>query len=677
MNAPFPFKPQRRRVVFDTECAHGYWLLKFMDIETRAIFSFAIWPGSQPLDVRGIMSIISSSTIIGFNSNHYDIPMISFALAGADTVRLKQANDAIIVGGLKSWDFYGQYNVDAPPFLDHIDLYEVAPGVRISLKTYMGAVNSLKMQDLPFDPDQVFTPFDRVETAVYCENDLNGTRDLYYAVEDRVTLREALNEQYRVYDREFDCRSKSDAQIAEAVFKARILPRKVKPRFVPHGYQFYYQAPSFIKFDTPELRSILDIVKNNAFMVSDKDQLPKHQRDGIEDGDEFEEAEDVKIKTGIIIPQAIKTIRYRCNHSVYKFGMGGLHSQEKSVHWHSVPNVWSIEDDDVESYYPTLMLIMAMYPEAIGSDFIRIYREIYEARIDAKHKAAFFKTVGDKAQAKHWKTIADGLKIVLNGTFGKLGSKYSVLFAPEQMIQVTLTGQLALLMLIERLEAAGIAVVSANTDGIVTRVPDGMQWKKNEIIAQWQNETGLKTERTHYSAIYFQSVNSYVAFTLDGDAKTKGFFAPPGVHGYSTKVPARSICADAAIAYLRDGTPIPKTVRGCNDVRRFVTVRKVKGGAIKLSWSKQQIEQRIMGEEPFPFVPDIKTYLGQVIRYVYGKGEEFAINYRTNGNKVASSDGAVPMMTLPPDYAVPDWLDFARYEDEAVAMLRDLGVEYP
>lgn len=62
-------------------------------------------------------------------------------------------------------------------------------------------------------------------------------------------------------------------------------------------------------------------------------------------------------------------------------------------------------------------------------------------------------------------------KIVLNGTFGKLGSKYSFLYSPNLMIQVTITGQLALLMLIEALEAAGISVVSANTDGIVSRCP--------------------------------------------------------------------------------------------------------------------------------------------------------------------------------------------------------------
>jgi hypothetical protein len=667
MNAPFPFKPERTRRVFDTECAHGYWLLKFKAIDTGHVDSFALWPGSSPLDVARILQIIATSTIIGFNSLHYDIPMISLALTGADTVALKAANDAIIPGsglqGLKSWQFYDRYGVEPPPGLDHIDIMEVAPGVRISLKTYMGCVHSQKMQDLPFDPAAVFTPFDRVETAVYCENDLQGTIDLYRAIEDRIQLREALNPQYQQFDRKFDARSKSDAQIAEAAFKAKLYPIRPEPRYVPHGYTFHYRAPEFIKFRSPELQAVLETVQSHAFVVNDKDQL----------AEEFEDAQGKKTKTGIVIPQAIKAIRYLRGVSTYKFGMGGLHSQEKAVSWYTIPGAYCIEDDDVESYYPKLILMMRMFPEAIGPEFIAIYQEIFDTRIHAKHMAKECKARGDKAGAKHWKTIADGLKIVLNGTFGKLGSKYSILFAPEQMIQVTLTGQLAMLMLIERLEDAAIPVISANTDGIVTRVPDGMQWLKNNIIAQWESETGLKTERTHYKAVHMQNVNSYIAFKDDGETKVKGFFAEPGVTN-TLKVPARTICADAVVAYLREGTPISKTVRSSRDIRRFLTVRNVKGGAVKRSYSPFQKMMRGSDVEPFEDEPAITMYLGKVVRYVYGRGEETAIHYKTNNHKVPNSDGAVPVMELPAQF--PEWIDYEKYEREAIEMLRDVGVSY-
>ncbi|MEG7688959.1 hypothetical protein U2044_15310, partial [Listeria monocytogenes] len=68
-------------------------------------------------------------------------------------------------------------------------------------------------------------------------------------------------------------------------------------------------------------------------------------------------------------------------------------------------------------------------------------------------------------------TMDGGGKIMINGTFGKTGSQYSVLFAPTMLIQTTITGQLSILMLIEWHEHYGIPVISANTDGIVINCP--------------------------------------------------------------------------------------------------------------------------------------------------------------------------------------------------------------
>ena len=58
-----------------------------------------------------------------------------------------------------------------------------------------------------------------------------------------------------------------------------------------------------------------------------------------------------------------------------------------------------------------------------------------------------------KEERSYLKTTSDTLKICVNGSFGKLGSKFSFLYAPELLIQTTMTGQLALLMLIEMSQA--------------------------------------------------------------------------------------------------------------------------------------------------------------------------------------------------------------------------------
>lgn len=270
--------------------------------------------------------------------------------------------------------------------------------------------------------------------------------------------------------------------------------------------------------------------------------------------------------------------------------------------------------------------------------------------------------------------FSDGAKVVLNGVFGKLGSKWSIFFSPEQMIMTTITGQLALLMLIEMLENIGVQVVSANTDGIVLKTPDGMGWLRDQVIAQWEKMTQLVTEKTEYSSVHSRDVNNYIAFKYDGEYKAKGVFGEPGIHATSnnTKIPARSICSDAVIAYLKHGTPIESTVRNCKDVRRFLTVRNAKGGAVKYKLSPTQQMMRGSDMEEFEIKPEITEYLGKVVRYYYGRGELFAINYKTNGNKVADSDGAVPMMELL-DH-VPADMNYERYENEAYKLLKEIGI---
>ena len=123
-----------------------------------------------------------------------------------------------------------------------------------------------------------------------------------------------------------------------------------------------------------------------------------------------------------------------------------------------------------------------------------------------------------KVEADELKTESDGLKIVLNGTFGKLFSKWSILFAPELGIRTTITGQLALLMLIEMMECSGIRVVSANTDGIVLLIPEGMDGIKAQVVQWWEKRTGMEMESTLYRSLHSRDVNNYVAITTDGKA---------------------------------------------------------------------------------------------------------------------------------------------------------------
>ena len=266
-------------------------------------------------------------------------------------------------------------------------------------------------------------------------------------------------------------------------------------------------------------------------------------------------------------------------------------------------------------------------------------------------------------------------KITLNGSFGKLGSRYSIFYAPTEMIQVTITGQLALLMLIERMELAGIPVVSANTDGIVLKCPRSHEWVADDIIAWWEQTTGFSTEETRYKALYSRDVNNYIAIGEDDSVKLKGAFAPP-MGGLSWPNPTAEICTDALVAYYKDGTPIEQTIRACTDVRKFVSVRAVKGGGwysnrpmIPAKTSKRKMTELCQQYGADSYDDLLKwangnlEYLGKIVRWYYSTGSVGYIRYQS-GNLVPCSEGCLPLMELPE--SLPDDINFQWYIDNAV-----------
>ncbi len=153
-------------------------------------------------------------------------------------------------------------------------------------------------------------------------------------------------------------------------------------------------------------------------------------------------------------------------------------------------------------------------------------------------------------------TIQSGLKIVNNGSFGKLGSMYSKLYAPDLMLQVTLTGQLMLLMLIEELEEAGISVKSSNTDGVEILCPKSKEALLETIVFDWELNTGMVMEHGHYKALYARDVNNYVA-VYDGYTKTKGVYSKPSL----MKNSEYPIVFEAIREYLLNGTPLLRNVK--------------------------------------------------------------------------------------------------------------------
>lgn len=592
-----------RQLVLDVECFPNYFLIMFTDVSGK-YKAFEQYRG-HPLDIMGVLSVMTNPQVelVTFNGNSYDMPIIALALTGVDNMDLHDATKDIIENGVQPWNFYRDRKL-AQLQLNHIDLIEVAPG-QASLKIYGGRLHGKRMQDLPFPPGSIILEQQRPIIVKYCKNDCIETFGLLKELTPQINLRRAMSTQYGI-----DLRSKSDAQIAEAVLKVgveRVTGEQVVKKPIDYK-KFKYTAPSYVRFITPELREIFDLIVSSEFVIKDTGHVQ--------------------------MPAEIEKLTIKIGENTFKIGIGGLHSQESSVSHYADDNT-ALIDRDVTSYYPTLMLNMNMYPPALGPAFIDVYRGILTDRIAAKRNKDAVK--------------ADALKIVLNGTFGKTSNRYSVLYNPAFMIRTTITGQLSLLMLIELLEIKGLKVLSANTDGVLIKCRADQETLLAKIIAVWEQVTNLQTEETRYKQVHARDVNNYVAITTDGKLKIKGVYGDARVN----KNPQNEVCAEAVVAYLKDGVPIAETITQCGDIRKFITVRTVKGGASKPGYE-----------------------LGKAIRWYYANGVDGVITYQTNGNTVPRTEGAKPIMELPDD--LPTDINYAWYIAEADSMLKDMGaIEKP
>ena len=590
---------QKLTTILDCEVYKDYFLAQFLETSTGKIISFEQFDG-QPLDVDRLGRFLRQYRLVTFNGANFDLPVLAVALTGADCARIKQACDAIINRGYKSWQFEQAWGIKIPR-TDHIDLIEVAPGIA-SLKIYGGRLGCPKMQDLPIPPESSIPPEMHGILREYCANDLTTTLALYNKLKPQIDLRESMGKEYDI-----DLRSKSDAQIAEAVIShevERIAGWKIERPQVPPGTVYKYRVPSFIYFTSAPLQAKLREILDADFVVLDNGSVAE--------------------------PEALKGKTVKIGAGVYRLGIGGLHSSE-TCQAVEADDDHVLVDRDVASYYPAIILRTGLAPKQMGTAFTKVYEKIVAERLAAK-------------KAGH-KVAADCKKIQINGSFGKFGSPYSRLYSPDLLIQTTVTGQLALLMLIESLEAAGMCVVSANTDGIVIRCHRDDLQAMEIIVKRWEQATGFDTEETPYRALYSRDVNNYVAIKPDNSVKLKGAYAPAGL----MKNPTGQVVIDAVVAYLTAGVPLAETIRACSEITRFATIRTVKGGAVDQGGN----------------------YLGKAVRWYYSTEVTGPLRYKVNGYTVARSDGARPMMDLPEQF--PSDIDFDWYEREALSVLSDIG----
>ena len=581
--------------VFDCETLVNYTVVGFKHVDSGEVTQIRRHEDRAPEQLRGFLTR-PGATFVGFNNRDFDNVVVAAFCAGRSEAEIKRIADAVINQRLAPWAAMRQFMLPEVRF-DWIDLIEVAPSF-VGLKAYGARMHMPLLQDMPIAHDAAITPEQRPVVDTYNVNDLDTTAELLKRLEAELMLRVEMSRRYGV-----DLRSKSDAQMAEQAYITSMgLRRQENP--VPATVR--YAPPGFLRFADPTLQRLLERVAGHVFAVNPK--------------------------TGhVVLPEFLGGVTVRFADGEYQLGVGGIHS----VHDRQVCHVAGDDvmgDLDAASFYPSIILECGFVPAALGERFVAEYRKIYERRLEAKRTS-------DR--------VTDAtLKIALNGTFGKLASRYSVLYSPDLMLAVTLTGQFTLLMLIERLAAAGATTLSANTDGIAVRYSRQHEQAVRAAVDEFSALSRFVFEFTPYRVLAMKDVNNYFAVKPDRSIKARGIYAPLSLK----KNPTAQVAADAVGQWLARGTPFQQTIRAA-PFADFISARNVTGGGEQL------------GET-----------LGRVVRWYQSNDPGLQpIRYCANGNKVPKTEGARACMAIADPATHPADLDYDWYRREAIKIAVAVG----
>jgi hypothetical protein len=542
----------------------------------------------------------------GFNSLKFDLP-ITIGYGNSHNADPEWAHDfaqKIIdrddeTSQSKITQEFGlKWGWDQDYLANHYDIKDVAFGAH-SLKFYAAVMGLPELQDLPYHHDAMLAPDEKRNVFLYCIKDCYATYRLRQALAEPMAIRAEFGRRFGI-----DLRSKKDAAVAEQLllrdYELKTGKKPVKPD-LPNHFKIPFKVPKYISFKSAELKALADEL--NAMMFD--------------------------VVGGKVILGAMEGRIISIAGKPYKMGVGGLHSQESKI-THRADEKTLLIDCDVASYYPNMILRNGYYPPSLGRQMLLTYDGFVQQRMAAKK-------TGDKL-------MVNGIKIPLNATFGKLGEKHSMIFAPEMFLNITISGQLGLLSLIESFTMAKFEVISANTDGVITIVPKARLEEYRAILKEWMDQTDLILEETHYKAVHSRDVNSYLAIYADDSGyKAKGAYSAYGLSSLQAKVPNCQVVKDAIIQYLWKDIPIEKTIRECKNFLDFTVNRNVKSGG---------------------FCDGVS--LGRVVRFYYSdKSNKKIVN--AAGGSVPDAYNVEPCMDLPDSF--PSDLSYPTYIAKAAKML--------
>lgn len=345
--------------------------------------------------------------------------------------------------------------------------------------------------------------------------------------------------------------------------------------------------------------------------------------------------------------------------TTYTLATGGIHTQDKPVIFKSTDKYVYVHHD-YTSYYPSIMISYEVVPAHLNRKvFAKMVDYFKQTRVKCKHTDD---KDGFVVPGVHNKLAAEALKIVINAIYGKYGYENFWLYDRLAQMRVTINGQLMTMTLCESLELAGIHVVSANTDGIVIKLPYDKIDVYNQICKEWNETNKMSADDEHYKMLVSLNVNNYFDIQSNDKIEYKGALDPKQYIKDLKKGYDMPVVATAVFEYFAHGKSVMETLRNHKDILDFCKTQNV-GRQFEVVYQKV-VDGKVV---------DIHSQR-HVRFYVSTRGVVIMKEHVSTGKRsVLASGKPVQILNLLDDKDISERnIDYAYYYEEAYKIINPI-----
>lgn len=525
-------------VVYDIETLKGAFTYSDINIHTQEIKQFVIHKDRD--DRNELLDHLKKiKWAIGFNNINFDYPILHYFMK----LNLSSFNSEELIKKLyiKAQEIIQSQSEDnftkivaikqKDQLIKQIDLFKLwhfnNKARRTSLKSLEVSMNYPNVMEMPILHDRNDIQYEEIESILeYNLNDVLATYEFYKKSKEKIDLRKDLIKKYNI-----PCINFSDSKIGEQLV-----------------LKLYCNATGEKYYDVKEKRTYRhNIPVKNCIL---KEPQFNNEKFNLLLN---------KFKT-LTVETTKGDIKESIIYKGFKYDLasGGIHGCIKPGVYSEDSN-YKIIDLDVASLYPSIAVTNKLYPQHLGSAFCDVYEGILKERIKAKSEGN--------------SSISDALKLSLNSVYGKSNDINSFLYDPLYTLKTTITGQLFLLYLAEKLvdSISDLLMLQINTDGLTIKIHKKYEDIVYKISKEWEDFTNLKLEFAYYSKMWIVDVNNYGA--TDGNKiKNKGRFEVDKVVGNEPayhKDNSFRVIPLALQRYFADNIPVEQTILNHRDIYDF------------------------------------------------------------------------------------------------------------